>query len=246
MRLSLVCVCAIGFGTPTAFSDPSSEQEHTGWIGEGAISASSTSGNASTTDLGLTLHGERSWKNWEVILDLTSQYGEVEGEEAKNRFVTGSQLNRSLSDRMFGFASASYEQDEFSGFANRTFAGAGIGYDLLRGDGTRWSLESGPGFKSDTVRSENAPDDVEQAVSMIGRSKFRHRLGESAKLTQSAAITYAPESTQIEGDIALTTQINHSLSARISYEVRYDTDVPAEFESTDTATRFSVVYTFGD
>ena len=46
--------------------------------------------------------------------------------------------------------------------------------------------------------------------------------------------------------LAVTAALTGALSARFSVDVRYDTDPPVGFEQTDTATRVSLVYAFGN
>jgi putative salt-induced outer membrane protein len=52
-------------------------------------------------------------------------------------------------------------------------------------------------------------------------------------------------STQIKNSLGLTVALMDKLSARISYDVIYDTDPPIGFKSTDTATKLSLVYKIG-
>ena len=56
---------------------------------------------------------------------------------------------------------------------------------------------------------------------------------------------YGETSTQIENSIALTASMFKSFSARMSFNVRYDTNPADGFEDTDTALKVALVYSFG-
>ena len=45
--------------------------------------------------------------------------------------------------------------------------------------------------------------------------------------------------------VALTASVSTSISARVSYNVRYDTNPADGFEDTDTALKVALVYGFG-
>lgn len=251
---------SIAFAAVSAFAVSANAEEEKAapeeWVGESAFSASATSGNSETTDVGLGVDVKRDWGVWTTDIDLAAEYGQVNGEEAENRYFAAGQLDRELTERAYSLLRASYEQDEFSGFANRTFVGAGLGYFLLKNDRSTWNVEAGPGYKSDRIRgraatpqnglTEDVPSMTEEDLGVIARSEFSHQLTDTAKVSNKTLTLYSAESTQIANTIALTTDINHSLAARIGFEVRHDTNPPPEFEATDTAAKFSIVYTFGD
>jgi putative salt-induced outer membrane protein len=64
-------------------------------------------------------------------------------------------------------------------------------------------------------------------------------------LTNNTDVLYAEESTQIGNVIALTASLSDTLSARVSLDVRHDTNPPLGFEDTDTTTKVAIVYGFG-
>jgi putative salt-induced outer membrane protein len=79
-------------------------------------------------------------------------------------------------------------------------------------------------------------------LSFAAASRFKHQFNERVVLSNDTNVVTADASTQIQNVLALTADIMGNLSARISYDVRHDTDPPAGFEATDTTTRFSLVY----
>lgn len=226
-----------------------------GWTGEGSFSAGYTTGNTETADLGLGVKLNRKSGLWTYTGEAAADYGETDSVETKNRFFLAGEIDRQLGDKLFAFGRTSYEKDEFSGFDSRLFVGGGLGYLLLEGERTTWSVQGGPGIKVDEVRQtttvENGipvttPASTERSFSIVGGSEFAHNFNEAVQLTNNTDIIYAEESTQIGNIIALTATLTDAFSARFSFDVRHDTNPPPGFEATDTVTRASIVYSFGN
>lgn len=225
-----------------------------GWTGEGSFSAGYTTGNTETTDLGLGLKLDRESGLWTYSVETAVDYGETDSVETKNRIFLSGEVDRQLGDKLFGFVRSSYEKDEFSGFDSRLFVGGGLGYLIYEGEPLNWSVQGGPGIKIDevkpTVELRNGvptpvPGTTEESFSVVGSSELTYVFNEAVTLTNTTRVLYAQESTQVGNTVALTAALTDAFSARFSLDVRHDTNPPAGFESTDTATRFSLVYAFG-
>jgi putative salt-induced outer membrane protein len=225
-----------------------------GWTGEGAFSAGYTTGNTETADLGLSLKLNRKSGLWTYSGEAAADYGETDSVETKNRYFLAGEIDRQIGDKLFAFGRTSYEKDEFSGFDSRLFVGGGLGYLILEGEPTSWSVQGGPGIKIDEVRETTTlvngvpvttPASTEQSFAVVGKSEFAHAFNEAVSLTNTTDFIYAQESTQIGNVLALTATLTDKFSARFSIDVRHDTNPPPGFEATDTATRISLVYGFG-
>ena len=226
-----------------------------GWSGEGALSAGATSGNTDTSDVGLTFDVDHITGKWDYGFQGQFDYGEQDGLESRNRAFLGTNIDYTISDRVFSFARASYEVDQFTGFDSRSFVGGGLGYRFLGLDPVTWVVRGGPGVKVDEIKRVVTTDDLGAplilpaetvtSVGFVGKSKFAWALNDKVELSNNTDILYAEESTQITNGLALTAQINGSLSARFGFDTRYDTNPPDGYETTDTATKIGVVYKFG-
>lgn len=245
------------FAGAIALTLPAHAQDETenGWSGEGSLSAGVTTGNTETTDLGLGVNATRTMNLWKVGLQASADYGETEGAETKNRIFLGTNLDRQINDRLFGFGQLSYEKDEFSGFDSRAFIGGGLGYEVLVGDTTQWTVRGGPGLKIDEIQdvfdATTVPPTLitaattEESLGAIAQSNFAHTFNENVAFTNDTNVIYAETSTQIGNIAAITASLTNTLSARVSFEVRHDTDPVDGFEATDTISRVSLVYGFG-
>ena len=233
----------------------SAEATDNGWSGEGAFSAGYTSGNTETSDLGIGLDLSKLSGVWTYNANFVVDYGEQDGIESRNRVFLAGQIDRALGERAYVFGRATYEVDQFTGFDSRSFLGAGFGYTIFDHDDVTWSISGGPGVKIDEVKriittdSSGAaliiPAETVTSLGAVARSEYGYNFNENVALTNDTNATYGEESTQLENILALTAALNSSLSARISFEVRHDTNPPEGFEATDTATKLSVIYSFG-
>lgn len=215
------------------------------WTGEGAFSAGTSTGNTETTDLGLSLTLAREVQAWKVGLQASADYGETDGTETKNRTFLGANLDRQINDKLFGFGQLSYEQDEFSGFASRVFIGAGLGYEVFNSETTQWTVRAGPGLKIDEIEATaTAPATTEESFGATAQSNWAYQLNDNVSFNNDTNILYAETSTQIGNVTGLTATLTNALSARVSFEVRHDTNPPEGFEDTDTISRVSLVYAF--
>lgn len=246
MRLLPILVSAFCLSLPA-----SAEVVKEGWSGEGSFSASNSTGNTETTDLGVGLHMTYKNGRWISVIDAQADYGETDGDETENRSYLAGTIDYQLADRLFAFGKTSYERDEFSGFESRLFVGGGLGWKIFDTDALTWSVRGGPGFKIDETRAsiedgvivEEA--ETVESLSVIGNSQFDYAFNDNVSLSNATSILYAEESTQFSNTIALTAALTNSLSGRLSYEWRHDTEPPEGYENTDTTTRVSIVYKFG-
>jgi len=249
MRVSIFAAAALALANPSFAQD---EEEPVGWTGEGALTAGISTGNTETVDLGVSLKAAKETEVWKYGFEGGYDYGEVEGEETRNRWFVAGQVDRNFTDRLYGFSRVSYEQDNFSGFDARLFVGVGAGYHIFKGEKLRWTVEAAPGYRRDEVADtllvgpppELIEGDVENNFALRGSSLFAYDFNDKVGLTNDTSVVWTDLSTQTINTTALNASLTDAITARISFEVRNDTNPPDGFVNTDTATRLSIVYGF--
>jgi putative salt-induced outer membrane protein len=243
MKLHRIVSRAILAGSPLLAPAALAQASDLGWSGEGAFSAGFTSGNTDTRDAGVRILAKHKGQLWTQSGEFAADYGDTEGVESKNRLAAAGQLDRIFNEQWNGYARLAWERDEFSGFENRYFAGVGVAFQAIETDATTWTLEGGPGYKVDEVRATlTTAASTEESVGGRAGSKFKHTFNDRVSLTNNTEVVSSDTSTQISNGIALDANLMGNLSARVSLDVRHDTDPLPEFEATDTATKFSLVY----
>jgi putative salt-induced outer membrane protein len=211
-----------------------------GWTGEGSLSAGVTSGNTKTTDAAAGLKVANQFGEWRAKGDLVAEYGETSNNETKNRYKVGAQLDRDFDATWYGFGRASYEEDKFAAFDTRTFAGIGVGVKVIAEEATKLTLEFGPGYRWDELANGTEEEDI----SVRGAAFYKHEFNEAVAFSNDLEVLYADVSTQVFNSTGLTAKLTDTLAARVSYDVRHETDVLPGRKETDTATRVSLVYGF--
>ena len=69
-------------------------------------------------------------------------------------------------------------------------------------------------------------------------------INENTSLSEVAVAYIDSRSNTLESTTALTTRLSGSLAARLSFNIRNESDPPVSREQTDTTTRASLVYSF--
>lgn len=234
-KFSILTGClAIVLATPALAKDIQ-------WSGEGSLGAGFTTGNTENSDFGAGLKLKGEGTIWTHNFEAAINYAEADGTETEDRQFLAYQLDRDFDARSYGYGRGSYERDTFSGYDNRMFLGLGYGYHVIETGPTQWSLEAGPGLKID----DPVTGDREENLAIRLGSRFKHQVNEAVKITNDTDVIWTSETTQLINSAALTAALMNNISARFSVDVRHDTDPPVGREQTDTATRASLVYSFG-
>jgi putative salt-induced outer membrane protein len=222
---------------------PAMAQTEDKWTGEGAFNAGFTTGNTETRDLGVAVRGKHAGDGWTQAGEFTADYGDTNQVESRNRLAAAGQVDKIFSDQWNAYTRLTWEKDEFSGFENRYFLGVGGAYKAVDLPATKWTLEGGPGYKIDEVRATDTTlAATEESLGGRGASRFSHDFNDKVQFSDTTEIVASETSTQVSNSAALTANLMGNLSARISLDVRHDTDPLPGFEPTDTATKFSLVY----
>ncbi|RMF08013.1 MAG: DUF481 domain-containing protein [Alphaproteobacteria bacterium] len=211
-----------------------------GWDGEVELSANRYTGNTDQMGLGLGVAAAKDVERWKHELRGLVEFEENDDETTKQRFLAGYDLNYTFNHRLYVFGNLLYEDDRFGGYDYRFSETVGLGYKVIENDSFGWNVEAGPGARHTNV--ENGGLETE-FVGLLG-SKFHWQINERSVVTHNYAMFIGSDRTTIDTTAALKLKINGALSARFSYNYRYDSNVPFDTKKTDTATKAALVYDF--
>lgn len=219
-----------------------------GWTGEASLTGSKTTGNTETTDVGLGLKLKNENGLWRHKFKANADYGEASGENNKQRFALGYQVDRDINERLYVYGNADYYQDDFGAFKSGYFVGGGAGYKVILPEPINWNLEGGPGYRSQKSRlvlnnPTGLPSIRENEFAVRGFSDFDWQINEQVSFYNDTEIIWSDSDTYIWNEVGLTANLIGNLAARASFRIDNHSDVPAGREKTDTITRFGVVYT---
>lgn len=220
------------------------------WSGQGQVGAFHTSGNSSNTGVTLSLALNRAGIDWTHRLRATADYQRSNGRTSREQLLVAYEPRYQIRKDLFGYALAQYESDRFQGFDSRYSVSGGLGYKLIDSKAAQLSVKAGPSWR----RVDYLDGTSDNAFGALAGMDFDWQLANRLKLTQdanlvadtggSAAIFVDSTSTSVLLTTGLEAKVSDSLSTRVSFSVDYDSNPPTGAVSTDTQSRFTLVYGF--
>lgn len=220
------------------------------WSGEGQLGAFHSSGNNDTAGLSAALNLQRKGIEWTHMLRASADYQRSNGTTSREQYFAAYEPRIQVSDRLFGYGLAQFEHNRFQGFDARYAVSGGLGYKVVDSDSLDLSLKAGPAYRvTDFVSGAK-----ESSLGALAAVDFDWRIADGLTLTQDANVvaeTGGAATIIIDGSkttvnlvTGLDAKLTDRLRTRVSYAVDYDSDPPLGSVSTDTISRFTLVYGF--
>ncbi|MEM9233449.1 MAG: DUF481 domain-containing protein [Pseudomonadota bacterium] len=242
--------------TPSSFAAAALEDTEKGaenWDGSVEFSASSATGNTENIVLGTRFDARRVLGRYSHDIRAGANYTETTKEqddgskvteETQNNWFGQYRLEIQTGDRTFVYGRARYEQDVFSGFDQRAFLGAGFGHDIVDTEAFDWQLIAGPGVQYTEFVVPETPDaDFEREkteVAFFAGSEMDWAIRENVAFEHELDATWTEENSTIDTRASLKTSITDTISTRLTYRVKHETDPAEDREATDTQLKASV------
>ena len=187
---------------------------------------------------------EMLWKGdvWENQASLVGVYASDGGTTSANRFTLANTLNRNLSERTYIGGSVRYDRDKFSSYRYQSSVAASYGYRVLTGDVHFLTVEAGPGYQFNEIRSTG---ETENQGILRAQASYEWVISDAAKLTNKLLVESGSKNIFAENALALTVAVNSRISLGSGVTVRHNTDVEPGSKKTDTLTTLTVAYKFG-
>lgn len=211
------------------------------WDGSAELGLSATSGDTQEQAGTLGVKFNRAiGEDWEHKLNLNVDYARRQGETTKERYAADYALKWSMSERGYVYGLFDVEQDRRSGFDHRFAESVGIGYKLMERPDFKWSVEGGPGLRQSKLDTGQSENDMIGVISTTARYWFTPELsvGTDGKAFMGG------DRTSLQNILDVKAKINGYLSARMSYQLNYDSNVPLGKHRINTITRATIVYDF--
>ena len=225
------------------------------WSGETVIG-----GNyKNSTQDSMSLHAEfkltQKIAKWKNTAGVVFDFGRANGETNSQDLKINGRAQRQVSDKLYGFGLASYEDDRFSGFDYQITEGAGVGYQLFDTDRFKFSFEGGPSVRHSLVTTSK---ELNNELLLRLATELEWNISDTAKFTNETALLLAKNAVELDtntfGQVndasettntsALDLQIIGNLSARLSYEIHFRSDPPQGGQTTESTARVSLVHHF--
>lgn len=220
------------------------------WSGEGQIGAFQSSGNSDEFGVTAALSLEREGIDWEHRLRLAADYRRQDGTTSREQFLASYEPRYQISERLFAFGLGQFERDRRQGFSARYALSGGLGYKVIDTDNMELSVKAGPAYRV----TEFTDGTSTSRLAALAGLDFDWQISDSIKLTQDASSTVETggealvivdgANTSITASTGLEAGLSDALRARLSWTVEYDSNPPVGAVSTDTLTRFTLIYGF--
>jgi putative salt-induced outer membrane protein len=220
------------------------------WSGRGQIGAFQSTGNSESVGVTASLNLERAGIAWQHRLRASLDYRETAGIPTREQYFVSYEPRFEVSPRLFVYALGQWDKDEFQGFASRVAVSGGLGYQVLSRRNAQLSIKLGPAWRR-TLLTDGT---VERRLAALAGLDLDWQLTEAIKLTQdtdlvaegggTATAFIDANNTTLNLVTGLEADIIASLTARLSYAIEYDSNPAKAAKTTDTLTRFTLVYDF--
>ena len=220
------------------------------WSGEGQVGAFVSTGNSEDTGLSLALSMKREGIDWTHALRATADYQRSNGITSRERYLVSYEPRFQIGENLFAYGLSQYEHDRFQGFDHRYAVSGGVGYTLVKNDSASLSLKAGPAYRV-TERTDGTS--VDRIAALLG-ADFDWQIADRITFTQDAnavaetggeaLLIVDSNNTTLNLLSGLDFKINDRLRSRLSYQLEYNSKVQSSQDTTDTLTRFTLVYGF--
>jgi len=233
----------VGQRAPSAVpTRPRAERrERKSWFGEVELGGSRSTGNTEEEQLSVAGYLGAQYGNWRQDAHVNFDFASSDDETTTQRLVIDLKSRYALGQRLYAFGFVEYEDDRFSGFKYRFTETLGLGYRLLDRRNLTFDVEAGPGARQSRL---NVTDETESEITANLGAFFVWEISDTASLTNDTSVIFGSERTTTTNTTALTATVLDPIAARLSFEIRHDSNVPPGAENTDTLTKASLVYEY--
>ena len=232
---------------PEAEADPGPPPKPTGffsfsgWSGSVELGGTTNSGNTSEQAVTAAFALLNDRQKWRHKVEADFSFTRTDGTTTKQDLHAGYQLDYKFSERLYAFGNLEYEDERFSGFDYRTTETLGIGYRLFQGETWFLDVEGGLSLRQSKVTLTGLMDNE-----FGGRAKtiFHWDISDTFALDNEASALVTGDRTTLENTISVQTKITDTISGKVSFNIKNDSNVPPGTKKTDTQTKATILYSF--
>lgn len=243
VKIALVCTLLLTVSVH-AHEEKVEEEPHGPWEGTGEFGFVSTSGNTDSTAMNLKLNFIRTGEKWRHRFAATALMTSENGDKDNERYTMEVQSDRKLTEASWLFGAFRWDADKFGSYDPQMSFTAGYGHQLMKSKKHSLRGEIGAGYRK-----------LEERVSGDTTNEFigRFLLDDSWQMfastlwTNRLLIEAGSSNTFTQFNTGLAVAMNSKFAVKLGFEVRHNSDVPADIEdseNTDTITSVNLVYNF--
>lgn len=210
------------------------------WSGRGELGGFQSTGSTDEIGISASIALKRQGLRWSHAVKGSADYRRANGATSRERFVASYEPRFQFDPSGFAYGIVQFERDPFIGFDSRCTGSLGIGYKLVQRKKIDLSVDVGPSFRHASYTDGKEEDRVGGRTSL----DFAWRATPALTLRQNASAYIESDVASITALTALDARIVSRLSARLSYNVQYETDSIFTVEGLDTLSKVTLIYDF--
>ena len=210
-------------------------KDQAAWKTRIELSYVTTSGNTDAETLSGKLDAKKEEETNRYFLRGSALRAEDRGDETANKWLLDGRWERALKKKLFGFLTASYLKDKFSGYDYRVGSGPGFGYDLIKTKEHHLKGMISALYCYDKfTEGEKSSDSYIAGKAAVN---YEWHILENLKFKENADYLVSFEDTDryfINSETALEVKVNGNVSLGVSYSIAYQNKPPfPDIEQTD-------------
>lgn len=202
-------------------------------------------GNNSTKNFNGRTYMSYDTANTLQEMTLKAYYAADQEKSTAEKYDAYLQSNYKL-DRGYVFGRGEFTWDEYGSYRRVFIISTGYGFDLIKNDRNKLSLEMGPGYRYDLASPSTSEPDPESNKDVIIRTaaKYNVKLQEYTSLNADMTAETGQENNTLTLDMSYKNTFIQDWAFKIGFYVKYTSEVPEDSQKTDTVTTFNLLYTF--
>lgn len=219
------------------------------WTGELSLGYILSQGNTKSEAIQTGAKANRDAEKWRISSKFTSfssksQVEDADGnkstENSAEKYYIEGKYDYKFTEFNYFFVFANYDDDRFTEFDYQASTSIGYGRRLIHSEAHEWDAEIGPGYRKNKFQDG---DSTEETIGRLA-TKYTWTISDSSKFLQELTVESGDDSTVSRSETALTTQINKTLSLKVSHVVKYNDTVPPDTKNADQVTIISLLYSY--
>lgn len=220
------------------------------WTGKGEAGVVLANGNTNAKNANAKVELATKIEQWKHSVGAAAIYASADELTTGQRWELYGQSDYNFSPKNFWFGAGRYEDDRFSGFEYQAIASTGLGRHFIDREKTKFTGTIGVGYKffhtRDTFDEDTgdllALGESDNEAVLRGTLDYAHALTDTTKLANKFLVESGANNTFVQNDLSLQVRMTDVLALAVAYSVRYNSDPPLGFRSTDTLTTLNLVY----
>jgi len=216
------------------------------WVGSAEFGFSNTTGNTQTTIINSKADLNRTIDRWRHNLFGEAYYAENDSLKSAERYLAGYKPSYFFTEKNYVFGMLRYDRDKFALISSRFNEIVGYGRQVVNNDFHTLDAEIGGGARQTNYVPDPSTVGVKQDELLLFLGlKYNAKLTSTTQFLETARIESTQENNFVESLTGLQMQVMGNLSAKVSYTIRYNSDITgARGDNMDALTAVSLLYSF--